>query len=131
MAVIPSNYKYTSTHEWIRLDADGLYSVGITQYAQKVLGDLVYVELPMVGDSLVKDKECGVVESVKAASDVYAPLSGRVMEVNSEIIDTPNLINQSPYDKGWILRLDVQEGSEQWDSLLDASAYADLLKHQD
>ena len=130
MSTLPANYQYTDTHEWLRRDDDGLYSIGITEHAQKVLGDMVYIELPKVGQCLQQGKECGVVESVKAASDIYAPVAGTVVEVNEFLLDMPTQINQSPYDKGWVLRLELSDVA-QLTSLLDADAYQTLLDQQD
>jgi glycine cleavage system H protein len=123
MSNIPANLKYTATHEWVRGDDDGTVTVGITDHAQEQLGDMVFVEFPELGRSVAAAEECAVVESVKAASDVYSPVAGEVIAVNKALEDTPQLINQDPYGEGWIFRLRTQEGL---DKLLDAVAYAKL-----
>ena len=127
---IPAELKYTDTHEWVRKEADGSVSVGITHHAQDLLGDLVYVENPQVGREVNKGEECGVVESVKAASDVYAPIAGTVAAVNEELADTPEQINSDPYGEGWIVKLqpsgDIDEGA-----LMTPDAYQELLDEED
>ena len=99
---IPAELKYTDSHEWVRMESDGSVSVGITHHAQDQLGDLVYVENPQVGRKFKKGEECGVVESVKAASDIYAPVSGEVVEVNESLEDDPGLVNNDPYGDGYV-----------------------------
>lgn len=118
---IPSDGKFTHSHEWVHVEGD-LAIVGITDYAQTLLGELVYVELPDVGDVIDRDEDCAIVESVKAASDVYCPLSGMVVEVNEELMDNPALINQEPYQEGWMFKLRIDK-PEEIDDLLDAKAY--------
>lgn len=122
MSEIPSELKYTDSHEWLRLDEDGLVTVGITDHAQELLGDLVFVELPEVGTEYTTGDECCVVESVKAASDVYMPISGEVVEVNDMLADEPEIINSSPYDNGWLFR--IQPSADELGDLMDAEAYA-------
>lgn len=122
MSNVPSELKYTASHEWVAVDGDTA-TIGITDHAQDLLGDLVFVELPEVGAQLEAKGECAVVESVKAASDVYAPLSGEVLEVNEALSDAPETINSDPYGAGWILRLKIGDSGE-LDALLDAAAYA-------
>ena len=113
-------YRFTSTHEWVRLD-DGGATVGISDHAQSQLGDVIFVELPSVGTALAPGDKFGAIESVKAASDLYAPVGGRVVEVNAALEDQPELVNNDPYGGGWILRLDdVSEGGGE---LMDAAAY--------
>ena len=119
---IPANLKYTKSHEWVRVDADGTVTVGITDHAQELLGDLVFVELPDVGKSLAAEQEAAVVESVKAASDVYAPIAGTVGEVNAAVPATPELINQDAY-AAWLFKLKPANAADV-DGLLDAAAYA-------
>ncbi len=119
---IPANLKYTKSHEWVRVDADGTVTVGITDHAQELLGDLVFVELPDVGKSLAAEQEAAVVESVKAASDVYAPIAGTVVEVNAAVPATPELINQDAY-AAWLFKLKPANAADV-DGLLDAAAYA-------
>lgn len=123
---IPTDLKFTKDHEWIRLENDGSVTVGITQFAQDALGDIVYVEVPAVGENIDSGAEFGVVESVKAVSDIYAPLSGEVVEVNLALEDTPELINESCYDEGWLLRIKPSDEAE-LDKLLDAEGYREIL----
>lgn len=119
----PDNLHYAATHEWARLEADGSVTVGITEYAQQALGDVMYVELPMVGAVVLAAGFTGIVESVKAASDIYAPIAGTVLAVNEALADTPELINEDPYGAGWFYRLRPEEPS-QLNALLDAGGYA-------
>lgn len=128
MSVIPENLKYTKTHEWARLEGDGTVTVGITDHAQSQLGDLVFVELPEVGTTVAAGRECAVVESVKAAADVYSPLNGKVLAVNEALTDSPELINEEPYGKGWLFRLST---TDSLDGLLDAAAYAEAEVEQE
>ena len=118
--------KYTPDHEWIQIDGD-LAIVGITQHAQDALGDVVFVELPEVGKSYAQQDVAGVVESVKAAADVYMPVSGEITEVNSALLDDPSVINSDPLGAGWFFKVKLSDAS-QLDALLDATAYDDLLK---
>lgn len=122
MSEVPSELKYTESHEWLRLEDDGLVTVGISDHAQELLGDLVYVELPEVGLEFVAGDESCVVESVKAASDVYMPISGEIMEVNEALADEPEIINSSPYDNGWLFR--VKPSANELDDLMDADTYS-------
>lgn len=122
MSEIPEDLRYTESHEWVRLEDDGLLTVGITDHAQAALGDLVFVEPPETGRSLEAGEACAVVESVKAASDIYAPVAGEVAEVNEALADAPELINADPYGEGWILRL-RPEGPAALDELLGAEDY--------
>lgn len=108
MSMIPTELKYTSTHEWVRQEEDYL-TIGITDHAQTMLGDLVYAELPGVDEVFNSGQECAVVESVKAAADIYAPISGEVIEVNVAVIKNPQLINQDPYGQGWLFRMKSDE----------------------
>lgn len=126
MSEIPAELKYTKTHEWVRREADGDLSIGITDHAQGQLGDLVYVELPEKGVVLSPEVECMTVESVKAASDIYAPVGGEVIEVNALLTDQPELINQEPYGDGWLFRL-RPDNTKALDKLLSAQDYSDLL----
>ncbi len=118
---IPSDLKYTKSHEWVRLEADGTVSVGITHHAQDLLGDMVFVENPDVGRKLAAGEECAVVESVKAASDVYAPIAGEVVAVNGEVSDSPEKINQDPYG-AWMFKLKPDNAAD-LNGLLDAAGY--------
>jgi len=122
---VPTDLKYTAEHEWVRL-AEGRALVGITDYAQAQLGDVVYVELPKVGDTLRAGKAFGVVESVKAVSDLYSPLTAKVAAVNQALIDTPETVNGDPYGEGWMVALEL-DGAEGVDALLDAAAYEALI----
>jgi glycine cleavage system H protein len=126
MSEIPSDLKYTSTHEWVEDEGDGIVRVGITDHAQSLLGDMVYVELPEVGRAVDADEECAVVESVKAASDVYSPLAGEIIEVNEQLADSPDLVNKDPYGDGWLFRLQLAEDADV-DTLMDAADYADAI----
>ncbi len=126
----PDNLKYTSSHEWVRQEADGTVTVGITFHAQEMLGDVVFVENPAVGRKLKQGEECGVIESVKAAADIYAPLSGEVVAANAELSDAPEKVNQDPY-AAWMFRIKPDDPAA-IAALLDAQAYqkiADAEKH--
>ena len=127
---VPSELKYTKSHEWVRMDDDGIATIGITDHAQELLGDLVFVELPEVGTELGVGAECAVVESVKAASDVYSPLSGEVVEANETLAESPETINQDAYEEGWIFRLRLADPSE-LDGLLDADSYAEHAESEE
>lgn len=129
MSNIPNHLKYTAEHEWIRDEGDNIMCIGITDYAQLQLGDLVFVELPNVGVVLERGAMCAVVESVKSASDVYAPLTGEVIEVNNSLENSPELINQDPYDAGWMFRMRHDDSSE-IDELLDSAGYAELIAQE-
>jgi len=122
----PAELRYTDTHEWLRQEGDGTVTVGITWHAQERLGDLVYVENPPRGKAFRKGEECGVVESVKAASDIYAPISGEVVAVNEELTSNPEKINQEPY-RAWIFKLRPSDPGE-LQTLLDAAAYQKLIE---
>ena len=122
MSHTPSELKYASSHEWARLEEDGTVTVGITDHAQEALGDVVFVELPEVGTTLAAAEEAGVVESVKAASDVYAPVAGEVIAINPRLEDDPENVNADPYNDGWFYRLQPSDTSE-LDALLSAEDY--------
>jgi glycine cleavage system H protein len=117
----PSDLKYTDSHEWVRQEADGTVSVGITFHAQDMLGDVVFLQNPAAGRQVKKGEECGVIESVKAAADIYAPLSGEIVAANEELADMPEKINQDPYN-AWMFRLKPADAAE-LEALLDAAAY--------
>lgn len=121
MSDAPVELRYASSHEWVR-NEDGLITVGISDFAQESLGDVVFVELPEVGEMATAGEEIGVVESVKAAADIYAPVSGTVVAVNENLEDAPELVNQDPYGDGWFYRLEVEDEAE-IEELLDAAAY--------
>ena len=125
MSKIPEELNYTPDHEWIRIDGKK-GEVGITEHAQKELGDIVYVELPVLDDEIEAGDEFGTIESVKAVSPLYMPLSGKVVEVNSELRDHPELVNEDCYDEGWIVRIKITNSDEQED-LLDAEGYQAIL----
>ena len=130
MSDIPGDLKFLKSHEWARVEGDGKVTVGISDHAQGLLGDLVYVELPNVGDTVVAGNACAVVESVKAASDVYAPVGGTVVEVNSALADKPETINEDAYGDGWLFVLEIDE-AEQLNDLLAPDDYAELLEDED
>ncbi len=129
MSNIPDDLKYTKSHEWVRDEGDGIVSIGISDHAQELLGDLVFVELPEADTTLAAGDECAVVESVKAASDVYSPLDGEVIEANETLADAPEAINEAPYDN-WIFKLKLSNPA-QLDELLDAEAYTALVAAED
>lgn len=126
MSDVPADLKYVASHEWLRQEADGTITVGITHHAQDLLGDIVYVELPEVGTSVDADAEIAVVESVKAASDVYAPIAGEIVEINEALVDAPETINADPYGEGWFFKMKPQNASD-YDGLMDADEYQDSL----
>lgn len=129
MNTTPSNLKYATTHEWARDEGDGTVTVGISDHAQESLGDVVYVEQPEVGSTVTGGEEAGVVESVKAASDIYSPVSGEVIAVNELLEDAPETINGSPYDDGWFFKVKMSDPSE-LESLLDAAAYEAVAENE-
>ena len=123
---VPADQKYSKEHEWVRVADGGIATIGITDFAQDQLGDVVYVELPKVGDRVEQFKVFGVIESVKTASDLYAPVSGEVIEVNQEVVDEPARVNDSPYETGWLIKIRAEEPSAleaELGKLLDAEAY--------
>jgi glycine cleavage system H protein len=125
----PDELKYTEEHEWVLLE-DGVVTVGISDFAQDALGDVVFVEIPEVGTILEVGKPFGVVESVKAVSDVYAPVSGEVIEINEELQDTPELINTSPYEDGWMIKIKLADNTE-LDDLMDADGYQEFVEEEE
>lgn len=127
MSNVPSDLKYISSHEWIRMEDDGTVTIGITDHAQELLGDVVYVELPDVDSDVALDDEIAVVESVKAASDIFAPLSGTIVAVNEALEDAPETVNSSPYDDGWMFKMQPSEPSE-LDNLIDAETYQNEIE---
>jgi len=126
MSNVPTELKYTKSHEWIQDLGDGTVNIGITDHAQTLLGDLVFIELPELDSEMEAGEECAVVESVKAASDVYIPLSGTVIAVNEALADTPELVNQDAYGEGWLIKLKLSD-SKELDDLIDASAYEEVM----
>lgn len=127
MSKIPDDLKYTQDHEWVKDLGDGKALIGITDYAQESLGDVTFVELPPVDDAFGAGDSFGVVESVKAASDLYMPLAGTVVEINEALEETPELVNQSPYDKAWLVKIALDDPAS-LQSLLDAGAYRELAE---
>ena len=130
MSDIRAELRYASSHEWLRVEDDGTAYVGITDHAQQAMGDLVYVEVPEVGQSVQAGEEAGVVESVKAASDIYSPVSGEVVAINDALEETPELVNQDPYGDGWLFRVRI-ENSAELDELLSADQYGERLEQED
>jgi glycine cleavage system H protein len=124
---IPANLKYTKEHEWARIEGNRVV-VGVTQHAQEALGDVVYVELPKVGSSVTAGKQFGVIESTKAVSELFSPLTGKVVKVNDALTDNPQTVNSDPYGAGWILEIEPSD-SKELAGLMDAAAYGDLLKN--
>ena len=129
MSQTPSELKYASSHEWARLEEDGTITIGISDHAQEALGDVVFVELPELGDRLAAGDEAGVVESVKAASDIYAPVSGEVIAINEVLEDEPETVNSDPYNDGWFFRLRPDDTSE-LENLLGAEEYAEHCEEE-
>ncbi|NIY47917.1 glycine cleavage system protein GcvH [Cedecea colo] len=129
MSNVPNELKYSKEHEWLRKEADGSWTVGITEHAQELLGDMVFVDLPEVGTAVSAGDDCAVAESVKAASDIYAPVSGEILAVNNELEGAPELVNSEPYTGGWIFKIKASDESE-LDALLDAAAYEALLENE-
>ena len=124
MSGVPEDLSYTKDHEWILVDEDGKVKVGITDYAQDSLSDVVFVDLPEVGDEFSKDDSMAVAESVKAASDIYAPISGKIVFINEKLEESPELVNESPYDFGWMV---IMEPQGKINGLLDAKSYRELI----
>jgi glycine cleavage system H protein len=123
--MVPKDLKYSEEHEWARVD-DDIVTVGITDYAQKELGDIVFVELPNEGETLVQSEPFGTVEAVKAVSEIFAPISGEVVKVNEELDDTPQLINQDPYGDGWLVKVRISDSNE-LENLMDPGEYRELI----
>ncbi len=130
MSEIPGDLKFLKSHEWARVEGNGRVTVGISDHAQGLLGDLVYVELPEVGATAKAGEQIAVVESVKAASDVYSPISGKVVEVNSALSDKPETINEDAYGEGWMFVVELTN-AEELNELLDPDAYAEALENED
>ena len=130
MSNIPVELKYAKSHEWARINDDGSVTVGISDTAQDQLGDMVFIEVPEVGQTVTAEEACAVVESVKAASDVYAPVSGEIVEVNEDLADSPETVNNDAYGEGWIFRLEPADAGE-LDALMDADAYEAFLASED
>ena len=130
MSTIPANLRYTESHEWVQDNGDGTVTLGITDHAQEALGDVVFVELPEVGRELDAGEEFGVIESVKAASDLYAPLAGEVVEINESLEDAPETVNESPYEDCWIAKLKLADAGV-LDTLLYSEAYTKLAEAEE
>lgn len=130
MSEIPGELRYAESHEWARVEDDGTVTVGISDHAQEALGDVVYVELPEVDAAVEAKGEAGVVESVKAASDIYAPVAGTIIAVNTALEDAPETVNESPYDNGWFFKLQPENLGD-LEALLDANAYQELCDAED
>jgi len=126
MSDLPNDVKYTESHEWVRNEGDGTATVGITDHAQEMLGDLVFVELPEVGLEVGAGNDCAVVESVKAASDIYSPAGGEITEINETLSDAPETINESAFEDGWIFKIKMSDATE-LDGLMDADAYTAFI----
>ncbi|MGD8566789.1 MAG: glycine cleavage system protein GcvH [Gammaproteobacteria bacterium] len=129
MSNIPDDLKYTKTHEWVKQEADGSITVGITDHAQGLLGDMVFIELPEAGTACNTGDDCAVVESVKAASDVYCPVSGEITETNEAIIDAPEMVNQDPYGDGWLFKLKPNDTGET-EELLSPESYLEITQEE-
>ncbi len=126
MSNIPSELRYATSHEWVRNEGNGIVTVGITEHAQELLGDMVFVELPEVGESVSTGDDVAVAESVKAASDIYAPVSGEIVEVNEDLEDSPELVNSDAFGDGWMFKIKLDDESE-LDALLDAEGYENSI----
>lgn len=124
MSEIPSDLKYIDTHQWVRVDADGIATVGITDFAQEQLGDVVYIGVPEVGDTVTGGEEAGVAESVKSASDVFSPVTGDVIAINEDLEDEPEKVNEDPYGDGWLFKVKLADEGE-LEGLMDAVSYAE------
>ncbi|MBS0571192.1 MAG: glycine cleavage system protein GcvH [Proteobacteria bacterium] len=131
MNEIPGDLKFMKSHEWARVEDNGTVTIGISDHAQGLLGDLVYVELPTVGDDVTAGNACAVVESVKAASDIYAPVSGKVVSVNSALAEKPETINEDAFGEGWIFVVKPSNLAEDSEELLDPDAYAELIENEE
>lgn len=129
MSNIPDDLKYASTHEWISVSEDGLVTVGISDHAQEALGDIVFVELPEAGASVNSKEEVAVVESVKAASDIYSPLTGEVVEINESLLDSPETVNASPYELGWFFKIRMENEAE-LDDLMNSESYSEYCDNE-
>lgn len=129
MSKIPDDLRYANSHEWVRVDEDGVATAGISDHAQDALGDIVFVELPEAGTTVNARDEIAVVESVKAASDIYAPVSGEIVAINEALVDAPETVNASPYDNGWFFKIQLSDDAELAD-LMDAEAYAEHLANE-
>ncbi|MBL1277003.1 MAG: glycine cleavage system protein GcvH [Ectothiorhodospiraceae bacterium] len=130
MSNVPTELRYTKSHEWVRTEADGSVTIGITEHAQELLGDMVFIELPETEANYTAGDECAVVESVKAASDVYSPITGEITAVNEDLADSPETVNQDAFGAGWMFKMQPEDAGE-IDELMDADAYQELLAEED
>ena len=130
MSNVPNELKYTKSHEWVRTEADGSVTIGITDHAQALLGDMVFIELPETEANYTTGDECAVVESVKAASDVYSPITGEVTAINEELADAPETVNQDAYDTGWMFKMQPEDAGEV-DELMDAESYGEFITEEE
>lgn len=126
MSNIPAELKYASSHEWIRDEGNGVFTVGISEHAQGLLGDMVFIDLPDVDDEVTAGEDCAVAESVKAASDIYSPLTGEIVEINEDLEDSPELVNSDSYGDGWLFKVKASDLTE-LEALLDADGYAESI----
>lgn len=129
MSNFPADLRYASTHEWVRPEGDGVFTIGISDHAQQLLGDMVFVELPDIDAEVGTGDDIAVAESVKAASDVYAPISGRILAVNEELEDTPELVNSDPYGDGWLFKIKAED-PEEVEGLFDAEGYEGSIEDE-
>lgn len=129
MSNIPAELKYASTHEWVRDEGNGVFTIGITEHAQDLLGDMVFVDLPEVGANVAAGDDVAVAESVKAASDIYAPIAGEVLAINEDLEDSPETVNNDPYGDGWLFKIKADDPSEV-DGLLDAEGYQEVIDEE-
>ena len=127
MSKVPGNLYYSESHEWLKEEGDGVFTLGVTDHAQESMGDMVFVDLPEVGAKIAVKGECGVLESVKSASDLYSPVAGEITAVNEELVDTPDAVNKDPYGSGWILKIKLDDPAAA-KSLMDAASYEEFLK---
>ena len=127
MSSFPEGLKYATTHEWVRVESDGSVTVGITDHAQELLGDIVFIDLPKLGSTVTAKQEISVVESVKAASDIYAPISGKIVAINDNLLDSPEIVNTAPYGDGWFCRILPSDHAE-LGGLLDANGYVEICE---
>ncbi|MEC5319424.1 glycine cleavage system protein GcvH [Brenneria populi subsp. brevivirga] len=130
MSDVPAELKYTASHEWVQSEGEGVYLIGITEHAQELLGDMVFIDLPEVGTIVSAGDDCAVAESVKAASDIYAPIGGEIIEINAELENSPELVNSAPYTDGWLFRIRSSDESD-LDELLDAEEYQAALDEEE
>lgn len=127
---VPKDYRYTDSHEWVRIEEDNVITIGITDYAQEKMGDIVSIDLPRVGDEVERGEPIGMIDSQKASTEVFAPLSGVVLEVNEMLNDDPAVVNTDPYEEGWLVRIEVED-LEQIDEMMSADDYEELLGRLD